>query len=51
MKNETDITNENEKESLREKEECATQPMTPDWWNDLYTDGCGNCYSDADSGL
>lgn len=26
---------------------CAT----PDWWNDLYTDGAGNCFSDADPGL
>lgn len=24
---------------------------TPDWWNDLYTDGAGNCFSDADGGL
>ena len=22
--------------------------QTPDWWNDLYTDGAGNCFSDAD---
>jgi len=25
--------------------------QTPDWWNDLYTDGFGNCFSDADPGL
>jgi hypothetical protein len=24
---------------------------TPEWWNDLYTDGSGNCFSDADPGL
>jgi hypothetical protein len=29
----------------------TTQPATPDWWNDLYTDAAGNCFSDADSGL
>ncbi len=23
----------------------------PDWWVDNYTDGSGNCYSDADPGL
>ena len=23
----------------------------PNWWIDLYTDGNGNCFSDADSGL
>lgn len=23
----------------------------PDWAEDLYTDGAGNCFSDADSGL
>lgn len=23
----------------------------PDWWLDNYTDGAGNCYSDADDGL
>ena len=27
-------------------------PMpTPEWWNDLYTDAAGNCFSDADPGL
>ena len=25
--------------------------QTPDWWNDLYTDAAGNCFSDADPGL
>ena len=24
---------------------------TPNYWDDLYTDASGNCYSDADSGL
>lgn len=24
---------------------------TPDWWDDLYTDGTGNTFSDADPGL
>jgi len=24
---------------------------TPEWWNDLYTDCTGQCYSDADNGL
>lgn len=23
----------------------------PNWWIDNYTDGSGNCYSDADPGL
>jgi hypothetical protein len=28
------------------------KPMkTPEWWNDLYTDASGNCFSDADQGL
>ena len=34
-----------------EKTEYVKPIKTPDWWNDLYTDACGNCYSDADSGL
>jgi hypothetical protein len=25
--------------------------QTPDWWNDLYTDASGQCFSDADPGL
>jgi hypothetical protein len=24
---------------------------THEWWNDLYTDANGQCYSDADPGL
>lgn len=29
-----------------------TMPIkTPDWWNDLYVDVNGNCFSDADNGL
>jgi hypothetical protein len=24
---------------------------TPDWWNNLYTDANGQCFSDADPGL
>lgn len=27
------------------------KPATPDWWNDLYTDVTGQCFSDADPGL
>lgn len=27
------------------------KPATPDWWNDLYTDACGQCFSNADPGL
>jgi len=41
---------------IRKKEvhpmfERLLTPATPDWWNDLYTDAAGNCFSDADSGL
>lgn len=25
--------------------------ITPPWWNDLYIDGAGNSFSDADPGL
>ncbi|HNR21363.1 MAG TPA: hypothetical protein PKL45_15375 [Bacteroidia bacterium] len=35
----------------KNKTEYVKPIKTPDWWNDLYTDACGNCYSDADSGL
>lgn len=38
-------------ELLDEIEHVDYAPMTPDWWNDLYTDGCGNTFSDADPGL
>jgi hypothetical protein len=24
---------------------------TPEWWNDLYTDATGQCFTDADPGL
>ncbi len=37
--------------TINEQEEETQGPMTPDWWNDLYTDAFGNNYSDADPGL
>jgi hypothetical protein len=36
---------------LIDKPEPIRHIKTPDWWNDLYTDGTGNSFSDADPGL
>lgn len=38
-------------ETENDNDQEEQQPMTPDWWNDLYTDGTGSCFSDADPGL
>ena len=63
MKNSNDVQNTTNKgnevladvssrlSEKKEKTEYVKPIKTPDWWNDLYTDACGNCYSDADSGL
>lgn len=40
------------------EETAPTQPKPaprpikpPQWWQDLYTDGAGHCFTDADEGL
>lgn len=38
-------------EQEKSKKTIAKKRTMQNWWSDLYTDGCGNCYSDADSSL
>ena len=42
-----EMIEEEEEELEEDNTECETQQS----WYDLYTDGNGNCFSDADSGL
>jgi hypothetical protein len=51
IKREIRILSEVESSEPKKTKQTRNFNSPPDWWIDLYTDGFGNCFSDADPGL